>query len=142
ADATLQEVLYYERESPHRKYGAGLLNPGAPRGAVNVPAEPPDEAALQATDTIGAEPEAEGDADGEGEPGDEVEGDAASGGETGDDFEVTSPDVRHPSTIGISFCVRLDRDGQVIIRLPQARSFSWQQSEAAPFPVNGRYEAC
>jgi hypothetical protein len=138
----LEEVLYYERESPHRKYGAGLLNPGAPRGAANVPTEPADQAALQATDTIGAEPEAEGNAEGDDEPVDGGVGDAASAGEAGDDFEVTSPEVRHPSTIGISFCVRVERAGEVVIRLPQSRSFSWQQEDASPFAVNGRYEAC
>jgi hypothetical protein len=27
-DADLEEILYYDRETPHRKYGAGLLHPG------------------------------------------------------------------------------------------------------------------
>ena len=49
--------------------------------------------------------------------------DAAGSSDTSDDFEVTSPDVRHPSTIGISFCVRLHEDGCVVIRLPESRQF-------------------
>src|SRR5687767_14920643 len=36
-DASAQEVLYYQRETPHRKYGAGVLHPGP----QSVP--PPDD---------------------------------------------------------------------------------------------------
>ena len=64
------------------------------------------------------------------------------GSDTSDDFEVTSPDVRHPSTIGISFCVQLSADGCVVIRLPRARRFAWQEETSPPFPLNGRYESC
>src|SRR6266511_4317030 len=62
--------------------------------------------------------------------------------DTLDDFEVTSPDVRHPSTVGISFCVQLDGDGHIVVRIPQSRRFSWQSESAVPSPVNGRYERC
>src|SRR4030042_5490799 len=54
-DVDLQEVLYFERETPHRKYGAGLLHPTGASATTPLP----DQAALQATDTIGAEPEAD-----------------------------------------------------------------------------------
>ncbi len=140
--ADLEEVLYFDRESPHRKYGTGLLHPGAAvLASAGAPASP-DAVALKATDTIGAELEAE-----------EVEADAENGaddGATADeeisdtsaDFEVTSPDVRHPSTIGISFCVQLDGNGCVVIRLPRARRFAWQEEASPPFPLNGRYESC
>src|ERR1700755_1399162 len=47
-----EEILYYERESPHRKYGAGLLHP---QGIKTTTSVQPDDIALQATDTIGAE---------------------------------------------------------------------------------------
>jgi hypothetical protein len=135
-DAVPQEVLYYDRESPHRKYGAGLLHPVAAQVAVPPPVA--DQAA-QVTDTMGVELEA-----------DEVEGgDAVPDSNTGeevadgtDDFEVTSSDVRHPSTMGISFCVRLDGDGQIVVRLPQSRRFAWQLENSASFPLNGRYELC
>lgn len=132
-----EEVLHFDRESPHRKYGAGLLHPEMPGMAAS-----PDEVAMQATDTVGAEVEDE-----EGE-GDTTEGqdDAPVGGSTAsdaaDDFEVTGPDVRRPSTIGVSLCVRLNTDGAVVIRLPQHRHFDWQQKESSPFPINGRYELC
>src|SRR5262245_24567395 len=134
-----QEILYYQRESPHRKYGAGLLHPGA---AITTAVVQPDDIALQATDTIGAEsdpeivPEADEDSD------DRETGDALGDFDAADDFEVTSPDVRHPSTIGISFCARLAADGRVVVRLPQSRRFAWQKPDSLPFQLNGRYESC
>ncbi|MBI4695347.1 MAG: helicase [Gammaproteobacteria bacterium] len=59
-----------------------------------------------------------------------------------DDLDVTSPDIRHPSTIGMSFCVRLVRDERIIVCLPQSRRFFWQEQSDPEFPVNGRYELC
>ena len=144
-DADLQEMLYFDRESPHRKYGAGILH------SVMAPAAipPPDQAALQAADGIGAEPEDDaGDVTGETVRRNEDDGNELGVSESGissdtlDDFEVTSQDVRRPSTIGISFCVQLDTNGQIIVELPQKRRFSWQAENAQLFPVNGRYESC
>jgi Helicase conserved C-terminal domain len=133
-----QEVLYYDGESPHRKYGAGLLHPVvAPFAAPG-----PDQVAVEATDTLGAETESD-DALNASDGSDEanLEGDSGTS-DTSDDFEVISPDVRHPSTMGISFCVHLFEDGRVIVRLPQSRRFPWQADDARPFPLNGRYESC
>jgi len=137
-----EEVLYFDRESPHRKYGAGLLHPGAAVLAATIAAASPDTVALQSTDTIGAEIQqdevetiAENGAD------DGANADTAAS-DTSEDFEVTSPDVRHPSTIGISFCAQLGAKGCVIIRLPRARRFAWQDESSPPFPLNGRYESC
>src|SRR6266852_2177834 len=48
----IQEVLYYERETPHRKYGVGLLHPAAAPHAVALA---PDSAAAEASDTVGVE---------------------------------------------------------------------------------------
>lgn len=134
----LEEVLYYDRESPHRKYGAGLLHPGAAAMAATDAGESPDVVALKATDTIGAEFEHEEVADG----GDDTFVVDTASSDTSDDFEVTSPDVRHPSTIGISFCTRLDTDGCIVLRLPRSRRFTWQDESSPPFPLNGRYESC
>ena len=145
-DAELQEVLYFERESPHRKYGAGLLHPAATPATT-----PPPDQALQATDTIGAEPGADESpadvpngaaAEGDDDADDPDAAEGGAGSDTSDDFEVTSPDIRHPSTIGISFCVWLDVNGQVVVRLPQSQRFFWQADGAPPFPLNGRYESC
>lgn len=131
-----QEVLYYDRESPHRKYGVGLLHP-AIAGAA---AAPPDEVAVQATDTIGVDVEPD-DTQTTDEAADEADS-AAGGPDSSDDFEVTSPDVRHPSTIGISFCVSLNADGCIVIRLPQSRRFAWQSDDEPALQLNGRYESC
>ena len=62
--------------------------------------------------------------------------------DSSDDFEVTSPDVRHPSTIGISFCARLEARGQLVINLPRTKRFSWQDQSRTEFQLNGRYERC
>jgi hypothetical protein len=138
-EGTAEEVLYFERETPHRKYGAGALHPSTPAA---TPA--PDQQAANASDTLGVEPEAE-------EIEDASEGDGATeqeGGEQGDlpdasdEFEVTSPDIRHPSTIGISFCIRLERQGRLVVRLPLGKRFPWQDQQSPDFPLNGRYERC
>ncbi len=140
-NAPAQEVLYYQRETPHRKYGAGVLHPGPQ--LIPAPDHVADEAqvAAEASDTMGIEPD--NDDLQEGAVADEEdtrgEGDDA---DASDDFEVTSPDIRRPSTIGISFCVRLNIDGRIIVRLPQSRRFFWQQPTDPEFQLNGRYEQC
>jgi len=136
-EADAEEVLYFDRESPHRKYGAGLLHPELP-GIVASP----DEVAMQATDTVGAEIEGEEGEDDTANGGDDAPVGGSTGSDASDDFEVTGPDVRRPSTIGISFCVQLDADGAIVIRLPQCRHFVWQKQSSHPFFLNGRYELC
>lgn len=141
-DSELQEVLYYDRESPHRKYGAGLLHPGGPPTLASPTTLLPDQVAMQATDTIGAETEPDDSPDSNVDADGASAADGSVASDTSDDFEVTSPDVRHPSTIGISFCVHLGEGGRVIVRLPQSRRFPWQAGDTAPFALNGRYESC
>jgi hypothetical protein len=142
AEAAAEEVLYFDRESPLRKYGAGLLHPTPVPLAATAPtptAEQPDQAALDASDTVGAEtePEEAAEADTSSEAGTTTDTD---GPDSAEDFEVTSPDIRYPSTIGMSFCVRLKANGSLVVKLPQARRLSWQPEESAPFRMNGRYE--
>ena len=145
-----EEILYFMGELPHLKYGAGLLHPAA----LQAIASSPDQAALQATNTVGVEVEPDEKAiDAAGEVTEDADEEKGEGGNDGavksgsadndtDDFEVTSPDIRHPSTIGISFCVQLNESGMIFVKLPQSRRFSWQPEDAAPFQVNGRYESC
>jgi hypothetical protein len=129
------EVLYYDRESPHRKYGAGLLHPA---GAPPLPRD---------YDPMGSETKLEDERAGDPDDGQEVN-DASSVEESGDlddgaeDFEVTGPDVRRPSTIGISFQVKLEQGGGIAITLPREKHFGWQAVGSAPFQLNGRYESC
>ena len=61
---------------------------------------------------------------------------------SGDEFDVTSPDVRHPSTLGLSFCALMPPGARVVLQLPRTRHFPWQSEGDKPFGVNGRYEAC
>ena len=96
-DALLQEVLYYDRESPHRKYGMGLLHaPAVP--AINPPPNQAAQDALQATDTIGAEPGADeqpdeviGNQADEADEADDSGTSSSSAPGAADEFEVTAP---------------------------------------------------
>jgi hypothetical protein len=138
-DSAVEEVLYYDRETPHRKYGAGLLHPQMTAQVVD-----PAVAAATVTDTVGVdteEPELEDHQDG----GDDVADDDDDEDESSvgvEDFDVTSPDVRHPSSLGISCCVVVPADGAVVITLPNHTRFNWQPDDVAPVQVNGRYEHC
>ncbi len=136
-DGGPEEVLYFDRESPHRKYGAGLLHPEMPGMAAA-----PDEVAMQATDPIGAEFEDAGGENGSTDGQDDAPVGGFTASDAVDDFEVTGPDVRRPSSIGVSLRVELSADGAVVIRLPQHRRFPWQQDSSRPLLVNGRYELC
>ncbi len=138
-DTDAQEVLYFERETPHRKYGAGVLHPSTPLTPL-----PPDQLAAKASDTLGIEPEAndlEEPAIGD-EAGEQDTAETSDLADPSDDFEVTSPDIRHPSTIGISFCTRLGAGGQIVVMLPLTKRFFWQDQTRPEFQLNGRYERC
>ena len=136
-DGELQEVLYYDRESPHRKYGIGLLHPGS--STVSTPSE---EIAARATDTVGADTEPDDNVTDTDDRDESIVDEESKKSEPAEDFEVISPDVRHPSTIGISFCVRLADGGRVIVALPREKRFAWQPKDGAPIQVNGLYESC
>ena len=125
----VQEVMYYNRESPHRNYGAGQLHP------------PGERTIDEATRAASASNEKEEDVDeggGETDKGSPVI--LESDGQ--DDFEVTSPDQRRNSTIGMSFRVRLGVGGVIRLSLPQSVLFKWQDPASLPFDVNGWYEPC
>ena len=135
----IQEVLYFDQETPHRKYGVGLLHPECAAGTASE-----SDAALQASDTVGVETEENSDVDDEDDDDFADTEDIENGGTVGDDFEVTSPDVRRPSSVGISCCVSLDTDDAcLVISLPREKLFAWQHNEqATPTLLNGRYERC
>ena len=134
-ETELGEVLYYDRESPHRKYGAGLLHPeGAP---VMVASHDP----LGADTALGNEETNQSIVEDEDEDV-SFTAELSGGDDPTEDFEVTGPDIRRPSTMGISFCVKLNEDGRIILTLPRQRSFTWQDLSSKPFQLNGRYESC
>lgn len=127
----VQEVMYYNRESPHRNYGAGQLHP---------PGERTIDEATRAASVSNEKEEDEA----EDEGGEETDKGSPlileSDGQ--DDFEVTSPDQRRNSTIGMSFRVRLGAGGVIRLSLPQSVMFKWQDPGSLPFDVNGWYEPC
>jgi len=130
----LEEVLLMKGDAPHQKYGVGLLHPdGHPsEGQVDevsngisgddvLPEEDftvPESMENTSTDYQGTE---------------QVDA---------DDFEVSSTDVRYPSTIGITINIKIDPQGEIVIHFPQEKRFFWQLGNDRPFPVNGRYEQC
>lgn len=142
-DAVPEEVLYYERENPYRRYGAGLLHPA---DTFQCDAHSQGAAAARAADTLGTDRDfLEEDASPAGEQGGDADegtvADAAAMPDiSSDEFEVTSPDVRYPSTMGVTLCARLGEEGQIVIRLPRQRRFVWQAADSVPFALNGRYE--
>ena len=144
-DEESQEVLYFG-EAPHRKYGAGLLHPAGADELVPTP----DQVALAETDTSGVDQDQEQTVTSDSVGSEVVDDDYAEGtdyvelqaGTDSDDFSVTSPDVRRPSTIGVSFCVELEADGYINVALPRLKRFAWQNNDQTPFAVNGRYELC
>lgn len=136
----IEEILYYDMESPYRKYGAGLLHPVGSPQYITVS---PEQSAADATDTLGIEAkesEASSDATDNDAGYDLI--DSADIDDATDDFEVTSADVRRPSTMGITFCVNLAFDGRIIVLIPQNRRFAWQVNNTPPFSLNGLYENC
>lgn len=138
-DADTQEVLYFQRETPHRKYGAGTLHPTSQ--ARSTEADPDVDA--HAVDTLAIEPdEVESLEDLTSDDIDSEDAQEQSDlSEPAEDFQVTSSDVRCPSTMGISFCARLGLRGRIVVRLPTSRRFAWQDPDSEEFPLNGRYES-
>jgi hypothetical protein len=132
----LQEVLYYDRETPHRKYGAGLLHPGA----LSIAESSPDVSAAEASDSMGSDSTDEDATDAGPDDTDTLGG--AEEGNSDDDFEVTSTDIRHPSTLGISICAKIAASDRIVVRLPRSRHLHWQEDGDREFGLNGRYERC
>jgi hypothetical protein len=132
----IQEVLYFDRESPHRKYGTGMLHPAGMDRETSA-----DTIAAKASDTLGVDTDLEPDsgADTDGEDPEIAQSDERADGS--DDFEVTSADIRFPSTIGISFCVECGSESALRISIPKSRRFAWQ-SAGEITALNGRYESC
>jgi hypothetical protein len=125
----LQEIVWYKRESPHQRYGAGLLHPeetetedrGSPSqagGGEDRPADGGD----QAPDVEPDVPVPAGD-DGE---------------EEDDDLEIAARDRFRPSTMAISFHAELPEGARLNLTLPEEVHLPWQQGTRT-FPVNGWY---
>jgi len=128
-DSGMQEVLSRRGDAPYQKYGAGLLHPD---GLVQQDQDSEEDMGNHDDETP---PEADHNApvwtesSGKESPDD-------------DDFDVSSTDVRYPSTMGITFNARIDSEGALLIHLPREKRFFWQKDSDVPFAVNGRYEQC
>ncbi len=136
-EGEIEEVLYYEREMPHSKYGVGLLHPA---GNLSLTHDNPADQRAESQDIEPEACKAIVNTHSDTEAGDET-GNTDLPETDGDEFEVTSADIRHPSTIGLTFYVSLEHNSKIIVRLPQNRLFFWQADDSSPFPLNGRYES-
>ncbi len=140
-DEPPEEVLYYDREKPSRKYGVGLLHPVVASHLESGGEDHSAATAAIATDHLGIELDIEDVETESVDITDEDSEDESSSMTSGsDDFDVSSPDVRHPSTLGITFCASFEDGGRILIRLPRKRRFEWQDRESREFALNGCYE--
>ncbi|MBL6956386.1 MAG: hypothetical protein ISR54_06150 [Chlorobium phaeobacteroides] len=130
----LEEVLLMKGDAPHQKYGVGLLHPDGHPSEEQV-----DEVSngISGDDVLPEEdftvPESMENTSTDYQGTEQVDA---------DDFEVSSTDVRYPSTIGITINIKIDPQGEIVIHFPQEKRFFWQLGNDRPFPVNGRYEQC
>ena len=132
-DKDPQEILHRNSDAPFQKYGAGLLHPGwVALDAVSSDNQNED----TIPEEVGLVPEWNEDGLSENraiEERDELDE---------DDFEVSSPEARCPSTMGLTFCARMSADSSLLVRLPRKKLFFWQSPNDDPYLVNGRYERC
>jgi hypothetical protein len=142
-----QEVIHYRNETPLNSYGAGLLFPGGLRqgelidgNGAHIAVNHDQDLQELEQEVIGITVQDDEDLQVETVAYDATEG-AVPSDVTDDDFDVTSPDIYRPSTLGVTFCIEGD-GGELIISLPASKLFFWQKEDDAPFQVNGRYEKC
>jgi hypothetical protein len=137
-----QEVLYLYRETPHRKYGTGLLHPQEERAVNADEGEDRQGADVESGDTQEAAVSAGNEEQEQAGFEDEDALPESEDNPLEPEISVVSADVRHPSTMGLSFCATFGPDARLVVRLPQSMRFPWQQADDAPVQVNGRYERC
>jgi hypothetical protein len=144
ADGLPQEVLYFDNESPKRKYGSGALYPlGYLEEVSSSSAAEDDEEGSDAVPDREDNLVASDDEDAKDEPADVDEitaNDGQASAAEDYDFPVSSPEIYKPSTMGISFCAELGASAVLLLRLPTAKRFFWQSAGSDSFQVNGRYE--
>lgn len=138
-DEPLQEIIHFRNETPLNRYGSGMLFPvGITEssfehdGDINsVPAEVED---IQSEGVLAIATDDEQNVDLK-----DDYSEPAEGIDFEDDFDVTSPDMYHPSTLGVSFCLN-DADGEFVISLPISKKFFWQSQTDEPIQLNGIYK--
>jgi len=126
---SLEEVLYDRSEGPARKYGVGILYPTWEHQQPII-----DD---QLEDTVGYDTLEEDDED---EKATSSPNNLPAGeGDDEDDPAAPVANRYQPSSLGISFCVRLGKESKLIVGLPHETRFDWQVESDESFPVNGYY---
>ncbi len=139
---TPQEVVYYSRENPTRKYGVGVLHPQPRSGEQPEKIEPEIEDRIGFTVVPGgtdieleANQEELAEDDRVAAVGDRENVDTDAGAEP---EALTKPSYKS-SSMGISFCVHLPAGSGIDVSFPQTYQYNWQNSSVAPLAVNGCY---
>ncbi len=142
-----EEILSISGGSnPYRTYGVGVLYPGGSPDETGDPLSTEDDGlsaseqeikpgkSIEAIDQLTEE-------EGGGADPDEQSDVAAQSLAQDDDLEIHSADANRPSSMAISFCVKLQPDGALVVSLPRSRRMSWQADSQDPFALNGFYES-
>jgi len=140
-DMPLQEIIHFRNETPLNRYGTGMLFP------VGMLAQEPHKIDEEITSgsTEVEENLSEGilaittDDEQNIEPSRYNSEPTEVNNDFDDDFDVTSPDMYHPSTLAISFCLN-DCGGELVISLPVSKQFFWQSQFDEPIQLNGIYK--
>lgn len=137
-----QEIIAYKRETPLQRYGVGLLHPlndlvnsFIDTSDQNTPDSENDGVVTEVSQATIEENE-----ETQRSYNDDDGLDIASS-EDNVDFEVVSENTFKPSVMGLSFYID-GESGQILVKLPLEKKFSWQLPEATPYQVNGAYETC
>lgn len=138
-DEPLQEIIHFRNETPLNRYGTGMLFPvGITESSFendgDINSDPAEVEDIQSEGVLAITTDDEQNVDLK-----DDYSEPAEGIDFEDDFDVTSPDMYHPSTLGVSFCLN-DTDGEFVISLPISKKFFWQSQTDEPIQLNGIYK--
>lgn len=123
-----EEIIWYKFETPRKRYGVGVLYPARVEEVPEIDADQ-DASDDPADDQL---------ANGANNPVDDFPD--GYGVDDSDDFEIAAKDRYKPSSLGISFHVKLTEGSCLKLSLPDRFHFSWQLN-GREYPVNGFYKA-
>lgn len=134
-DGEEQEILSISGGSnPYQTYGVGVLYPAA----IVEDGQTSNEQESEATPPTGLVDE--GELVEEEGPADEDADSRANSTAPDDDLEIQSSDANRPSSMAITFCLKLGATGALVVSMPRSRRTAWQTEDQAEFPLNGFYE--
>lgn len=140
----LQEVIYFNNETPLIKYGSGILHPRreseeSEQATADVVNQTEELESATSDDTIDNEyvdvdalDNGVGDLDVEDSNHDVYE-------DEDDDHETAVQEFKRQSAMGLSVCIADNKNAAFVVSLPARRRYHWQEAASSPFEVNGYY---